>query len=354
MSSPLGLAARIAQAKERAESFVSRNTGSQKASSVNDSMMSPVDKERQRWAQLYQEKSVIIEQLERELGTTVDALHASQQSPNSSTTTKEYSTTTNIDLLNLTDALRKENESLKISITSLLSKKNQLETESIEYKNENMSLKRDKDGIGRQLSHASETWEAQEAYFNSTISSLESHVVSLKAELKDLSGCNKSQSHYQLSTNLVDTSSSREDTSHILTERNTYKKLLEASHDEITWLRDMIEYVRTTCSTSQCTHTTTLITRSKLQIQLPPFSVQDASSTFVLGDESRREQQPVIMTSSPAVEVSMVSPVVRREEAVAVDGDAISSINANNSSFDDMERMIAKAQETKVRNIFRA
>ena len=66
------LSSRIANARERAESFTSRNPPPQVD---HKQRMDAIEKERSRWIQMYEEKSIIIEQLERELRSTVDALH---------------------------------------------------------------------------------------------------------------------------------------------------------------------------------------------------------------------------------------------------------------------------------------
>lgn len=222
----LSLSSRIAQARERAEGFSSRNPSSQES---HKESMDAIERERQRWTKLYEEKSVIIEQLERELGTTVDALHKKDLHPNNASMGISFESepkmagNTSIDLLNFTDALRKENSSLKLSFTHMAEKKNELEIEHRQLKLDHARLKYDLDELRKdfEISKSRSDRELKEA--QSLILSLESQVIELKA-----SGSTRPLSPQKLQETIIHRSSSED------------HYALTYAREEIVWLRDII------------------------------------------------------------------------------------------------------------------
>ena len=236
----VSLAARIAHARERAESFTSRH-GQSRESRKEPAL--PVDKERLRWTQIYHEKSVAIEQLERELGITVEALHKSQRSQigveGEVSKDSADSKPTHLDLLNLTDALRKENSSLKDNLDSVQGRKAVLEEDLALLKRENLNLKREIEILQRQLTSSSDRWLKQEAEYNASISSLESELIDLRAESILHRDADKSaeKRHSKDEVELNNVGSAAADH-----ELHTARLLLSTAREEVLWLREILEY----------------------------------------------------------------------------------------------------------------
>ena len=231
-SGVVSLAALIAQARERAESFTSRHSQPQDR---KEAMLS-VDRERRRWTQLYHEKSVAIEQLERELGSTVDALHRSQrsQSADDGGAVVNDSRSTHLDLLNLTDALRKENTTVKTNLETLQEKNIHLEEDLAILKREAVQMRREVEILQRQLTSSSEKWLRQENEYGATISALESEVIELKAER-----ILHKEHHPQVEKRSIP----EEAPIPVTHELDTTRQLLTTAREEVAWLREILEYV---------------------------------------------------------------------------------------------------------------
>ena len=349
----VSLAARIAHARERAESFTSRH-GQQSRESRKDLPL-PVDKERLRWTQLYHEKSVAIEQLERELGITVDALHRSQRSQIDSdgVASKEpESKPTHLDLLNLTDALRKENSSIKSNLESFQERNACLEEDLAMLKRENLNLKREVDILQRQLTSSSDRWLKQEAEYNASISSLESEVINLRAESILHKDADKSAEKRRADVSPVKFQNERATAADH--ELHTTRLLLSTAREEVSWLRDILEY-----EVPYILFNTHVESRTKLDMVVPPFKAgmplpsilpllsqhvsKDTENTTSKSVQTEADEPELFEASAPSV-----APVKNvSQDPNMVDADALSSI-ADVNSFDDMERTIARAQQTKV------
>ena len=211
MDATQSLASRIAQARERAESFALRHQHLPQANH-NNSMEA-----RKKWTDQFEEKSVIIEQLERELGSTVDALNKKEAM-------KSTEASNGLDTLNLIDAIRKENTQLKLSLTNLIQKKNDLELMNMDLRKDIQEMKGELDELKREIHEYDVRWSRRENESSDLILSLESQLISLRAEISSPAKARHSSAPSE--------------------ERMTGKeedRLLDFARDEIQWLRDILE-----------------------------------------------------------------------------------------------------------------
>lgn len=234
-SSAPSLSERIAEARERAEGFSARHAPQpQPSESVR-----LIERERERWTKLYHEKAVIIEQLERELGSTVDALSRREGAASLSfSVASDRSVSNSIDVLNFSEALRRENSSVKASYSQVVDEKARVEADRARAEEQARALRLDNAALRQELQdladkheRAQRRWEEERAELSRAVASLQAERSAGAEQVRD----------WSLGAGPAERRSVSEDRPSAEERSFAGESVLSFAREEITWLRELLE-----------------------------------------------------------------------------------------------------------------